>query len=210
MRGIRQDGRLDSRNYTWFAVVTPPQKEFVAEKVLANEGFATFLPTRKEWRFRNKIARMKRQKHEVTYPLMPRYVFIGMSEGTPGWERVMPYAIRRFIADGDGQAREIEARLTRRPLVQYIVGVDGEPFEIPADPLWRLMVEYNRGRFNAPGYHQFMQTHREFTVGDTVVTEDGLFEGVVRQIEGHMAKVFIQFFGDDREVEVALEKLVAA
>jgi len=59
--------RLDHAAYTWFALTTPPQKELVVERLLTQTGFATFVPTRKEWRFANRIARAKRRKTEKTY-----------------------------------------------------------------------------------------------------------------------------------------------
>ena len=180
--------RLDSRAYSWYAVCVPPQKEFVFQRLLDRDGFATFVPTRKEWRFANRIARVKKRKSEKVYPVMPRYVFVGMNTGTPGWDAVFRFNI----------------------IHPTVIGFDGEPYQIPNDPLYRLMREHNRGRFNAPDSHRYMQTHREFKAGDMVLTDDGLFEGRVQELQGNMARVFIEMFGSSREVMVDIDKLVAA
>ncbi len=178
--------RLDLREYRWFVLCTPPQREFLAELLLSREGFATFIPTRREWRFNNHVARMKRIKTERTYPLMPRYLFVGMSDHTPGWRGIFRFGV-----------------------VTSVIGVDNVPEVVRYQPLHDLMQRHNAGRFRAPLAHQYMQTHREFKVGDRVLTDDGLFEGKVKEIKGNMAKVFIEIFGRTTQFEVPLDKLVA-
>jgi len=91
-----------------------------------------------------------------------------------------------------------------------VVGFNDTPYAIPHDPLWRLMRQHNAGRFNAPEWERYMQTHREFGPGDKVITDDGLWEGRVVEIRGRMARIFIELFGAEREVEVATDTLVAA
>ena len=73
--------RLDSREYDWFVLCVAPQRELAVEKILGGEGFATFVPTRREFRFANHIARMKKRKTEKTYPLFPRYILLGCQIG---------------------------------------------------------------------------------------------------------------------------------
>lgn len=202
--------RLDSRDYRWFAICVPPQKEFVFQRLLDGDGFATFVPTRKVWRFRNHQARVQGKKHEVEYPIMPRYVFVGMNDHTPGWAEVFRYRVFFDRVSEDQLRRRDRPGYRDRHVKASIVGFDGQPYQIPNRPLYNLMLAHNAGTFNAPDSHKYMQTHYEFGPDDRVITDDGLFEGRVQEISGNMAKVFIEIFGGYREIEVSLDKLVAA
>ena len=187
--------RLDSREYDWFVLCVAPQRELAVEKILGGEGFATFVPTRREFRFANHIARMKKCKTEKTYPLMPRYIFVGMSDRTPGWERI-------FCFTGALNYR-------RERIISSVIFMNGKPYQIPHDPIHDLMDRFNHGHFNCPEREKYMQTYREFKVGDEVLTEDGLFEGRVKEIDGNIATMLVNIFGGNREIMVALDKLVA-
>lgn len=185
--------RNDSRAYAWFVVVVPPQKELAAERILGKEGFATFVPVRREYRYANKIARAQGRKTERRFALMPRYLFLGMGAGTPGWDRVVCYR-----------------------LVQGIIGHEGRPLEVPHDTchgqpgLRDLMWRHNAGDFNAPGYQRYMETHREFGPGDDVLAIDENLKGKVIEIIEDRARVELPFFGAYRVVEVGLANLRAA
>ncbi len=187
--------RLDSREFRWFLLRITSQREPAVQKIMDLEGFATFMPTRREFRFTNHIARMKKRKTEKTYALMPGYLFLGMSAGTPGWERV-------FCFTGTLNYR-------RERIISRVIFMDGKPYEFPDNPIYDLMKRFNQGRFNCPEREKYMQTHREFKEGDDVMTEDGLFEGRVKEIDGNIATMLINIFGGNREIRVALDKLVA-
>jgi transcription antitermination factor NusG len=155
---------------------------------MSQAGFAVFVPAKTEWRFANEIARGRKKKTEQSFPLMPRYVFLGMNDTwTPGW-----YGVVRFN------------------VVTSIIGFGGIPYEIPNKPIWDLMRKHNSGRFRAPRAHRFMQTSREFEVGDQIITEDGLFEGKVTEIKPPMARIFVDILGGYHEINVHLDRLVAA
>lgn len=186
----------DSRTFTWYALTTAPQREFAVQSILDREGFATFVPVRREFRYVNKTARIQRRKVEKVYPLMPRYVFLGMADGTPGWGRVFCF----MLDPTDNRGRAITG----------IIGHEGKPSPIPHAPLRDMMVRHNKGAFNAPGFQRYMQTKREFAVGDKVLTEDGLFEGRVIDITDAKARVLVEFLGAQRIVDADLERLVAA
>lgn len=164
-----------------------PQKERVFQRLLDGDGFATFVPLKTEWRFTNAVTRIKVKKREVQYPLMPRYVFVGMNTRTPGWASVFRFDIIR----------------------PRVISLQGHPYEIPNGPLYRLMRSHNQGRFNAPDAHRYMQTHQEFEVNDRVLVEGGLFEGRVVEITGRIAKVLVGLLGG-QEINVELDKLVPA
>ena len=197
---------MSSRAYRWFVLCVPPQKELAVQQIMDREGFATFVPVAKEHKFANGAARARAEKTLASVPLMPRYVFIGMNDNTPGWERVFCFTSifnprKERVATG-------------------VIGMNGEPYEVPHDTIRikgqpdrigirAFMLRHNAGEFNAPSYHKHMQTHREFEPGDTVITEDELFTGRVVDITDATARVFIDIFGGGHEVKVPLEKLVA-
>ena len=188
--------RLDSRNYNWFVLVVPPQKELAVEKIMVGEGFATFVPVKRQHKFANAAARGRGIRTEKALPIMPRYVFIGMAPDiTPGWDRVFCYTgifnrYKRRVANG-------------------VLGVDGRPCRVRHGPLRAFMLRHSAGEFNAPGYHVSEHVHRQFAPGDLVATEDELFAGRVVDIRGNRARVFIEIFGGGHEVSIPLEKLVS-
>ncbi len=188
--------KLDSREYAWFVLCVPPQRELAVEKILSAEGYATFTPVTKKYGFANGAARARKQKTEVAIPLIPRYVFIGMSDRTPGWDRVWCYTgifnkFRHRIATG-------------------VLGVDGKPCQVRHEPLRQFMLRHSSGAFNSPSYHRYMrQTGREFEPGDMVVTDDELFTGRVIEITDNRARVFIDIFGGGHEASIPIDKLVA-
>lgn len=186
----------DSRAYRWYALTTAPQKELAVQKILDRDGFATFVATKTEFRYVNRTARVQRRKVERTYPLMARYVFVGMNEGTPGWGRIS--AFMHSVGDARGRA------------ITGVIGQNGKPSPIPHDPLRDLMVRHASGRFNAPGYQRWMETRREFGVGDRVLTDIEGIEGKVIEITDAKARVLMEFLGASREVHIPLEKLAAA
>ncbi len=198
--------RLDSRDYRWFVLCVPPQKELAVERIMGAEGFATFVPVAKEHKFANAAARGRMDKKLVSLPLMPRYVFLGMSDNTPGWARVFCYT-------------SIFNRHKQR-IATGVIGMNGRPYEVPHDTvrgkdgkpdrvgIRTFMLRHNAGEFNAPSYHKYMQTHREFEPGDMVITEDELFTGKVIEIDGHTALLDLEIFGGRHKTRIALEKLV--
>ncbi len=188
--------RLNSREYSWYVLCVPPQKELAVEKIMSAEGFATFVPIKREHKFANAAARARKIKTEIVLPIMPRYIFLGMAPGkSPGWERV-------FCFTGIFNYR-------RHRVITGVLGVDGKPCWVRHEPLRRFMLRHSSGEFNAPSYHKLMETHREFEPGDMVQTEDQMFEGRVVEIEGNRAKVFIEIFSGGHKASIPLEQLVS-
>ena len=190
--------RLDSRDYTWYALCVPPQRELVVEKILANAGFAVFVPLRMEYRFANRAGRGRREKIERKYPIIPRIVFIGMNGHTPGW-----WGVLRF---------RIVTSIIGRGNIPAVIPHDTRPATntMPERPgLRHLIWRYNEGQFMAPSHQQYMVTQREFEVGDLVQTDDELFVGRVVELSGNMATVFIELFGGTTKADINIEKLLS-
>lgn len=171
----------------WFALTCRPQKEFACQRVLERYGLRTFVPIRREWRRRNAISKAKVLK---PYPIAPRYVFAGFEPGVPLW-----------------------FELFNLPIVSGVVGLEGEPAQIPAAAMVAFM-QKTGGGLNAPSVQRFMRTHHEFRAGDRVEITEGPFAGMevpVKAIEGHKATVLMQLFGGAvDEVEMPVEILAAA
>ena len=187
--------RLDSREFEWYVLCVPPQKELAVETIVGGEGFATFVPVKREHKFANEAARARMKKTEVVLPIMPRYIFLGMSDRTPDWDRVWCYT-------------GIFNRYKHR-IATGVLGANGRPCRVRHEPLRKFMLRHSAGEFNAPSYHKFMQTHREFEVGDMVVTEDELFTGRVINITDNRARVFIEIFGGGHYASIPLENLLS-
>ncbi len=185
--------RLDSREYIWYVLCVPPQRELAVQQIMDREGFATFVPVKREFKFANGPARARMKKTASALPIMPRYVFLGMNPGkTPGWDRVFCYT-------------SIFNRYKHR-IASGVLGVDGKPCRVRHDPLRRFMLRHSAGAFNAPGYHsQMRQTGREFGPGDMVTTESITFRVV--DIEDGKAAGLVKMFNKVHRVNVSIEDL---
>jgi transcription antitermination factor NusG len=171
---------------SWFALVVPPQKEFLAQEMLHDLGLATFVPAERKWRRRNKYAK---NKELIAYALAPRYVFVGFRPGERLW-----------------------FELFNLHFVSGVVGLHGEPRQIPGEAMLSLINRYSNG-LNAPDVQRYMRSRREFTVGETVEVTSGPFEGrkvVVREISKARARIVVELFGSSQEVEVRVDILEAA
>lgn len=88
----------------WYAGVTAPQKEFVAERVLKSLGVECFVPSRREWRRPNRYVGIKRGVH---YPVVPRYVFLCVEDAN--WKPVFQTGYVRGVLSRNGEPLEISS-----------------------------------------------------------------------------------------------------
>jgi transcription antitermination factor NusG len=175
-----------AERYHWYALRVPPQKEFVAAEILRRKGLATFLPVERLWRRKNKYVKEKVLR---TYALMPRHVFTGFDKRAVSWFNVFEL-----------------------PAIQGVVGRNGTPLKLDEDGMARIMRLYENG-IKAPDEQQWMQTHKEFAIGDTVQIMGGVFDGwkvPVVAIMKSEARVIVELFGMPREIEISTGQLVAA
>ena len=68
--------------FAWYAVYTQPLKEWVAKRNLLNQGFDCYLPSYKKFR------KHARKVEEVSSPLFPRYMFVGMDLEVTAWRSI--------------------------------------------------------------------------------------------------------------------------
>lgn len=162
----------------WYALRTPPQKEFIAQELLTQKGLVTYCPTDKRWRRRN---RFQKQKELIGYAMIPRTVFVGFEPGIPLW-----------------------FDLFRLPCVSSVIGINGEPKRLDNQGMSNLITKYANG-IQRPKEEQHMQTGKEFSAGELVRIVSGPFEGIVvpvHEIRGREARVFLDLFGAKHEVSV--------
>lgn len=166
----------------WFAIMVRAGEEFAVEAILDRRGLVAVVPMIRQWR---RVNRYVKRKHEVSFPLIARYVLVGF-DGPPQWGRVFDLS-----------------------MVQAVVGVGEVPWRMDGRRLARFLVEC--GEVTVPGAQQHMRTHHEFGEGDAVEIVGGAFDGqVVRveRIEGDAARVLLPLFGAVQEVAMPLANLV--
>lgn len=200
--------KLNPAAFVWYAVTTAPQREKATQALLDREGFATFLPVRKEYSYRNKYDRARRQKSESTYALLPGYVFLGMSGQTPGWERVFCFVEKltgKITAGGTAETRPMPRYKPRDRVIRSVIG------KLPIKAVEDTIRRHAAGQFNAPAYKRHQGLRRqEFSIGDAVETDIEGLTGRVIDIRDARARVLMEFLGSEREIEIEVGKLVAA
>jgi transcriptional antiterminator RfaH len=81
---------------SWHVVYTQSQKEAVAARNLANQGFEVYLP-----RY-SKHCRHARRKYTVLAPLFPRYLFVRMDPKTHPWRPINgTIGVSYLLTDGN-------------------------------------------------------------------------------------------------------------
>lgn len=163
------------------------RRVFVIESIFKQRGFETFLPARKVWRQRN---RYKKQKHLTAYPLFVGWIFVGWPADEVRWKN-----------------------LFGTPCVDWVVSVDGEPYQIPQSAMEDMFDRLGDDKTTAPDRERFMRTHQEFNIGDTVRVIEGPFQGQevrVVDLSGAKAKALIEILGGKREIDVDTRNLAVA
>jgi transcription antitermination factor NusG len=184
---MKTHGRLNEivNDLDWYALLTPPQKEFVAQEILKRQGVVTFVPFESMWRKHSRYARDKVLKH---YPMMPRYVFAGFKpEIDVAWYDIFNLNI-----------------------IAGVVGLNGTPKKINGVP--DLIARFKNG-LKRPDAERHMRTHKEYKVGDTAVIRDPRFLDrvvVVEDIKDGHAFFKIELFNGVRELSLPLDRLEAA
>lgn len=186
-------GLLDlAEQLHWFALCVPPQKEFATQAILEKKGLRTFVPVRREYRRRNKYVK---RKELMSYPLAPRYVFAGFEPGKSLWFDL--FGLERYYG---------------RKIVTGVVGMGDEPRQLNPECIVSLLKRFGGG-LNAPAVQRYMLSNKEFRVGDQVEVIAGPFEGLkvpVKEIRGSRARLVMELFGGEQEVEVPMDVLQAA
>lgn len=182
-----QIGRLGElvKDYDWYALLVPPQKEFVAQEILKRQGVVTFCPFDSMWRFRSRYSKTKELKN---YPMMPRYVFAGFKPAkTPPWYDVFALQI-----------------------IKGVVGLHGEPLTVKGVP---DLIHRFRNGLKRPEEERYMQTHKEYAPGDMAVIIDPRFQDRIVQVDsikGGFAYFRIELFNGVHELHLPADMLVAA
>lgn len=174
-----------AKAHYWYALRVPPQKEFVAREILRRKGLTTFLPVEKRWRKKNKYTKVKELRQ---FPLAPRYVFTGFPKAAANWFDV-----------------------SKIPLIQGVVGINGEPRLLDEAGMIRMLSLY-KDAIDRPKEEKWMASNHEFKVGDIVEVMNGPFEGLkvpVLEIVGIHAKIMVNLFNAEVEISAPLAILAA-
>jgi hypothetical protein len=177
--------KASARCLDWYALTVEAQKEFHASVILRRRGYTTFLPTRQDWRRRNRFVR---EKEPMTYPLIARCLLVGFRiEAVPPW-----------------------FDLFQLSLVRGVIGFDGAPRTVPQISVIDLVDRFGANHFRAPDCQKWIRTHHEFSIGNAVEVVEGPFAGhrtKVRDIKGLRADVLLELFNSKQPVKIPLDHL---
>lgn len=82
----------------WYVAQTQPRKEELAKMQLANQGFATFSPTRR------RVRKVGRSMRPVTEPFFPGYLFVALDLTQDSWRSVNgTIGVLRLVSFGMGR-----------------------------------------------------------------------------------------------------------
>jgi transcription antitermination factor NusG len=176
------------RDLPWFALRVQPGAERLAASRLGSLGVPCAVPLRIEYRRRSRVARTK---VAMTFPVLAGYAFVGLHDADL-WTCVL--GVRH---------------------VSGVLGVGGLPTRLAVGQLAAFCRRAAAGAFSAPEHQRAMRTGREFAIGsrvEIVGTRTPLDGRVVEVagLRGDVARVVMQMLGSTREVDVDVDRLVAA
>lgn len=141
------------RELNWYAVMVRAGQEFAVEALLERRGIVAIVPMITQWR---RVNRFVKRKHQVSYPLVARYVLVGF-DGPPRWDRVFDLT-----------------------MVHSVVGVGEVPWRMQGRMVAKFLLEL--GEVRAPDEQRHMATHREFAAGDEVEVIGTAYDGHVVRV----------------------------
>jgi transcription antitermination factor NusG len=170
---------------TWFALTTPPQREFRVQRILNQLGITAFCP--QEWRWRRK-SRYCKAKRRIDYPAYPRIVFVGVPQGRglPWTTLSNIHLVTGFVARPDTMMPQVFAT---NDVIQVMKASKTPLFERPKEEA-----------YEPPS----------FVPGEAVRIADGPLAGVelsVRKVVGHQVYCSVELLGREVEQELPAEVL---
>lgn len=158
---------------SWCVVHTQPLKEETASRHLCEQGFDVYLP-----RFR-KTRRHARKVEEVSSPLFPRYLFVGMD-----------MQVARFHSINSTRG------------VAYLLMRENRPAWVPARIIEELQAK------EMPDGTVSVDCLQAFVKGEKVRLNDGMFTDHTATFVGYTdqqrVQVLLQFLGRDIQVHVPI------
>lgn len=172
----------------WYAVMTAPRMEFVAEQNLRRQGYWTWLPHHRV-KDKRKLPNRDAYKIEVVNEAyFPRYLFVALRRETDSM-----YAIN----ETDG--------------VSTVVYQGEEPLPIPHDIMDELMARADLdglvGQIDKTARKRFKRGQRVTFVDESPFAG---FMGMVQQDTRASVRVLLEIFGKDRPISVAPNTVKAA
>lgn len=185
---MKAERESELRGLDWYALTVRAGAERNVVRIIGRWGHYAMVPTVIRWR---RVNRYQKQKHAVAYPLLARYVFLGLRPG----------------------ATRIWYDLGNLSLVHSVVGFGDQPSRLVISEVIDFLSANGEGQLQVPKVQRFMRTHREFAVGDEVEIVEGAFTGTrvkVEAITGTAARILLPFLGSVQEVSVPLANLEKA
>lgn len=169
----------------WYAVRTPPLREFTAETILRQRGYAIICPVLRK---RVRASRTTKRKKQIEAPLIPGYVLMGFS-GAPDWHKLFRFG-------------------RRQELVTSVCGHRGRAQAIPESSMnWiARMIKTIDVEVIDRHEHGF----GSLKSGDNVEVLEGPFQGHVVRVEelsGKSATCLIDLFGGKQNTKISVDNL---
>ena len=178
--------RLTNEGMRWYILVSTPQGDMAAQRILRDKGVYSIVPL--DFRYR-KASKYTKRKMRVVSPAMPGYLFVGMEEGEEDWPAILGLNV-----------------------VRGVVGVDGCPKPVDGCVVLAFL-QSGADKWSVPKEYKFMRSNKEFDIGDEVEIVVGPFSGQVtkvKAIEGSDAKIQLMVFGSTQDIAFPLDGLEAA
>lgn len=162
------------------------QRKSVHVQILRRAGFEVFQPVKKVWRVVNHRTKEKRL---VEVPGAGDWLFVGWPAGADRW-----------------------ADLLATGMVIGVAGTGGRWLRIPSARIAKLMQEWGVAQLSAEN-RRFLRSAPEFGKGDEVFVSEGPFHGFsakVVDVQGAAAKILLDLFGRETELEIQVTELKKA
>lgn len=180
----------------WYAVLARSGTEFAVEAILERRGFVAVVPMHTEYRRTNHYAKAK---HEVSYPVAPRYVLVGFTTGQLAGVRTVKLKDGRERVFGTPPWHQVFS-IT---MVQAVIGLGETPWRMKGAETADFVKAHSHQKAPDEYANMDMRAGREFKADDVVKVMEGSLTGLtvkVASIEGKVAKVLLPLFGkEDQE-----------
>lgn len=162
--------------------MTAPQKEFLVERILRENGFEAFCPV--EWRWR-RVRHRSKKREQFARPKLRPYVFLTL----------------------EGPAVALDGVLLNRARVRYL-GENGLPTALPESAIGILAKLHEEPR-KVKARNTHMTFRKDEVVKITEGPFEG--ETVsIKDIKGKHAVILRRMFGAEREMLISFDELEAA
>lgn len=171
----------------WYAVRTPPPREFVAEEILEKFGYAIICPVLGK---KMRVSRHTKKRRDIEVPLLPSYVLMGF-KGDPDWHKLFSFG-------------------RRQNLVVAVCGFGGEARVIPERSMNWIARMMHTANVDVVDAQEHGLGHQGLAPGDRADVLAGPFQGHVVKIDelsGSRVTCLVELFGGKQKTKIAVDNL---